>query len=204
MTTKLHLCCGARNEPGWINMDRDPPADIRHDVRVGLPYEDESFTHIYSEHAIEHFTKAEGLQLLRECRRVLKPGGVLRLSTPDLRYLVALYTSASRSLDPHQWGSGEMNAAANHGRESVFAAGRATLRAYKDVGFVAESPAQLINDGMRNWGHLYLYDEMELEIALKASGFKRVRREQYQKTAVPEMITEGRPDCNELIMEASR
>lgn len=199
---KLHLCCGARNEKGWINLDLDPPADVRHDVRTGLPYGDGTFTHIYSEHAIEHFTKAQGLALLMECQRTLQPGGALRLSTPDLRYLVALYGSASRSLDPHQWTSAEMNAAHNNGREAVFAAGRATLRAYKEVGFVAETPAQLINEGMRNWGHFYLYDEMELELVLKAAGFKRVRRAEYQKTTVPEMITEGRPDCNELIMEA--
>lgn len=77
---KLHLCCGSRLEKGWCNLDMDPPADVRHDVRAGLPFPDEHFSHIYSEHAIEHFTAAEGLALLRECKRVLKPGGKDRKS----------------------------------------------------------------------------------------------------------------------------
>jgi predicted SAM-dependent methyltransferase len=170
-----------------VNLDRDPPADIRHDIRSGLPYENEGFTHVYSEHAIEHFTAVEGLSILRECHRVLKPGGTLRLSTPDLRILAALYTRATMLTDTGLLDRVE---------------GINPLRFYESVGFVAETQAQLLNDGMRRWGHLFLYDELEMTILLKAAGFRIVRREMYQHTAVLGMLVEGRPDCKELIMEA--
>ena len=63
---------------------------IRHDVRKGLPYADGSVEAIYVGQAIEHFNRrTEAPALLSECRRVLKPGGSIRLTTPDIRTLVA-------------------------------------------------------------------------------------------------------------------
>jgi len=188
---RLHLCSGARIEPGWINLDMDPPAEVRHDVRAGLPFPDEHFSHIYSEHAIEHFTSQQGVALLRECKRVLKPGGALRLSTPDLRCLAALYQQACKLADTG------LDAFGTQIQSNP-------LRFYEKVGFIAMTPAQLINQGMRDWGHLHLYDEFELSLALSVAGFRHARRQTYQRTDVPDMIVEGRPDCNELIMEAVR
>ncbi len=186
---KLHLCCGSRIEPGYINLDADPPADVRHDVRLGLPFRDEHFTHIYCEHAIEHFDSQQGLALLRECWRVLVPGGSLRFSTPDLRALTTLYTRAVALAD-----TGLLEASVvSH-----------PLRFYEAVGFMPATPAQLINEGMRRWGHLYLYDEFELSLALKTAGFKSSTKQAYQRTAIPDMIVEGRPWCHELIMEATK
>jgi predicted SAM-dependent methyltransferase len=48
-----------------------------------LPFEDDSFTFIYSEHFFEHLTPSLARELLRECYRVLKVGGVLRTVVPD-------------------------------------------------------------------------------------------------------------------------
>lgn len=188
---RIHLCCGSRIEPGWCNVDIDPPADVRHDVRLGLPFADESAVMIYSEHAIEHFTSVQGVALLRECKRVLKPGGALRLSTPDLRCLAALYQQACKLSDTG------LDAFGTQVKNNP-------LRFYEKVGFIALTPAQLINQGMRDWGHLHLYDEFELSLALSVAGFRHARRQTYQRTDVPDMIVEGRPDCHELIMEAVR
>lgn len=186
---KLHLCSGARLEPGWVNLDADPPADIRHDVRLGLPYEDNTFERIYCEHAIEHFTSEQGVALLKECWRVLAPGGALRFSTPDLRLLAHLYIKGCALDDTGLIGAN----VTSH-----------PLRHYEAVGFVPETPAQLINEGMRRWGHLYLYDELELTLALRAAGFRVIRRARHGETTIPGMVTEGRPNCGELIVEASK
>ncbi len=89
--TKLHIGCGARIIPGWVNIDLDPPADMIHDVRTGLPFPDGSVEMIYNEHTHEHLTLPEGDALLREYYRVLKPGGVLRMSVPSLDWLLDEY-----------------------------------------------------------------------------------------------------------------
>lgn len=89
---KLHLGCGTNPIPGWLNIDLDSPMADRHaDLRQPLPFLDATVERIFSEHFIEHITRDEGAALFKECRRVLQPGGVLRLSTPDLRWLVAQY-----------------------------------------------------------------------------------------------------------------
>ncbi len=84
---KLHLGCGPQILKGWINIDNleYPGVDRVLDVTQGLPFEDVSF--VFAEHFIEHLAYPDGLSLLRECRRVLREDGVLRLSTPNLDWV---------------------------------------------------------------------------------------------------------------------
>lgn len=48
-----------------------------------LPFDDGQFTFIFSEHFFEHLPQATGIALMKECWRVLRPGGVLRTVVPD-------------------------------------------------------------------------------------------------------------------------
>lgn len=43
---------------------------------------DESLRFIFAEHVVEHITPAESWQFFKEVRRVLKPGGALRIVVP--------------------------------------------------------------------------------------------------------------------------
>lgn len=89
---KLHLACGSVHLNGWINIDVDDPAADRHfDLRIPMPIPTASTDVIFSEHFIEHVTRREAVHFLCECHRLLKPGGRLRLSTPDLEWVVAKY-----------------------------------------------------------------------------------------------------------------
>jgi predicted SAM-dependent methyltransferase len=85
----LHLGSGREHLPGWINIDNQqlPGVDRVLDVTHGLPFEDVRF--IFAEHFIEHLAYVEAAVLLRECRRVLRDDGVLRLSTPNLDWVWA-------------------------------------------------------------------------------------------------------------------
>ncbi len=86
---KLHLGSGKQHFDGWINIDSQPlpGLDRMLDVTHGLPFEDVAF--IFAEHFIEHLAYVDALVLLRECRRVLRDDGVLRLSTPNLHWVWA-------------------------------------------------------------------------------------------------------------------
>jgi len=89
---KLHLGSGSFNFQGWLNVDLDAPeADMHLDLRKKLPFGNELISHIYNEHFIEHITKEESINLLKECYRVLKNGGIIRLSTPNLKSIIAAY-----------------------------------------------------------------------------------------------------------------
>jgi SAM-dependent methyltransferase len=74
-----------------------PRGIVCHDVRHGLHLEPESAAVIYSSHFIEHLSREAAAAFLRECHRVLKPGGVCRIVTPDLQALVERYRIQSGS-----------------------------------------------------------------------------------------------------------
>jgi len=81
---KLHLGCGKVIIPGYINIDilPLPGVDIQADLRK-LPFDNGYADLIYSCANIEHFGRKEWVEVLREWRRVLKPGGILKISTMD-------------------------------------------------------------------------------------------------------------------------
>lgn len=87
-TVKLHLGCAERNFPGWLNCDINIYADCYLDVGKPLLIPDDSADFIYSEHLIEHLEYPAANDFLRECRRVLKAGGVIRTATPDLDFFI--------------------------------------------------------------------------------------------------------------------
>lgn len=84
---RLHIGSGPVALDGWTNVDvaAYPGVDVVLDVREPWPFADVEL--IFAEHFLEHLTLAEGLRFLRECRRVLRADGVLRLSTPNLDWV---------------------------------------------------------------------------------------------------------------------
>lgn len=61
------------------------------DARRPLPFRSGSVSAVYSSHFLEHIRREEAAAFLRECHRVLRPGGILRVVVPDLRRLARLY-----------------------------------------------------------------------------------------------------------------
>jgi len=98
---RLNLGSGFHPKPGWINVDLiDDLPDLQLDLREPLPFADNSASQIYTEHFFEHlsFTAAgdslareiesrdspsDALTFLRECLRVLMPGGRIDVGVPD-------------------------------------------------------------------------------------------------------------------------
>ncbi len=85
----LHIGCGDQRLDGWVNVDRQelPSVDVVVDVTAGLPFDDAAA--LFAEHFLEHLPLDEAIAFLLEAHRVLAAGGRLRLSTPNLDWVLA-------------------------------------------------------------------------------------------------------------------
>ena len=92
----LNLGCGQRFHQDWENLDflATAPGVRPHDLRHGIPFSNSSFDVVYHSHLLEHFPRPDAARLLRECYRVLKHGGIIRVAVPDLERIVRLYLEA--------------------------------------------------------------------------------------------------------------
>ncbi len=90
---KLHLGCGKRHIPGFVHIDAVDYPHVDHVATIdNLSFiQDSSVDLIYNCHVLEHFKRRDVERVLREWHRVLKPGGVLRISVPDFAKLCEVY-----------------------------------------------------------------------------------------------------------------
>lgn len=158
----LNVCigCGFDIREGWLNTDYGPNRlDVVFlDACRRLPFANASVDRYYAEHMIEHIRIPFAESMLKECVRTLKPGGRIRLVTPDLRNLVRLLTDAE---------------APEIQRYAVEAAGYGDQRRFKSP---VMNPVRTFNIAVRDWGHEFIYDFETLKGLLEASGFSGVRR----------------------------
>ena len=90
---RLHLGCGKRNIPGFVNVDL---ADFKHihykrPVNDLRPFNTNSVDLIYASHVFEYFDNNQATDVLKEWKRVLKKGGTLRLAVPDFEALAKVH-----------------------------------------------------------------------------------------------------------------
>jgi predicted SAM-dependent methyltransferase len=89
----LNVGCGSKFHPAWTNVDMastSPHVEV-HNLIHGFPYADDRFDAVYHSQVLEHIPKDKAAGFLRECLRVLKPGGVLRVVVPDLENIAIEY-----------------------------------------------------------------------------------------------------------------
>jgi predicted SAM-dependent methyltransferase len=152
---KLHLGCGDNTLPGWFNTDLQAKAEgvFRLDATKPFPFPSNSFEEIFTEHMIEHIPYTDALAMLRECYRVLQPGGKLRVSTPDLNFLIALYEPTTELQRCYiKWATDQIIPWAPK-----------------------PSSAFVINNFVRDWGHTFIFDEPTLREAFELAGFENIK-----------------------------
>jgi predicted SAM-dependent methyltransferase len=174
----IHLGCGPVRLEGWVNIDlnRASEADVRIDLRGGLPLQPETVSRIYSEHVLEHLSLEDGQRLLEDCFTALQPEGVIRIAMPDLRRLVESYLGDWRN---QAWLDDPV---------------------YEDI----DTPSRMMNVSFRSWGHRYLYDLEDLTLRLTTAGFSKIRTCSWGVSDIPELSKlERRPDSF-LIVEACK
>ena len=98
----LHIGCGEINSPEFINLDARPMPHA-HIVSKNIfqlrMIPDASLDMVYMSHVLEHVPRGQVLQTIKEMARVLKQGGVLRLSVPDFDHIVLLYQESGKNIN---------------------------------------------------------------------------------------------------------
>lgn len=187
IANKIHLGCGEQYKTNWCNVDhpsveyygKNIKVDLDHDISNPLPFASNSASFIYNEHVIEHFDVRTGIKILQECYRILKPGGVLRIATPDLEIIMGYYTNSFR-----EW--------------------REDLYIKESDGNCIETRCEMVNFRFRECGHKYIYDTEEITRRLNEAGFRRIKRVDCLKSDYPELqnIESRRESC--MIVEATK
>ena len=170
---KLNVGSSAAYLDGWINADlgRDPEGRcLRMDATEPWPFENGSAEAINSEHMIEHLEPDAAPLFFAQAFRVLRPGGVLRTSTPDLRGIVDAYLEA----DP------------------------ATLAAHRAHGYEARNHADLLNNYLQMHGHRHIYDFQTIELLLRDAGFEQIERAHFGESRHAVVRGIDRHDVGEL------
>jgi predicted SAM-dependent methyltransferase len=149
----LHIGAADFALENWFNTDLDPRRQgiFYLDATQPLPFPADSFDFIFSEHMVEHIPLSAGLEFLKECRRVLKPSGVVRLATPDLRNILALISNHNPDSETYlQW----------------------AVETFKLPGEPFPKAPVVINNFFRSWGHQFLYDPETMQKAMEQAGFR--------------------------------
>jgi SAM-dependent methyltransferase len=201
---KLNLGCGPTAPAGWLNMDGSWNAwmsnhsrlrkvltafgvisknnsgaqwsvrPLVHDLTKPLPFADNTVSVIYAAHVLEHLYLADARRLLIECKRVLSPGGVIRLVVPDLHSMVKTYLTMK-----------------NGGRPSPSEKVKAADKLNERLGFRSPAPpnGNFLFKFYSLWKdfhhHKWMYDSDSLVHYMEEAGFAKVSEKGYLQSEIP-------------------
>lgn len=160
---KLSLGSGAVRLSGWTHVDSDERCqpDVCADLSGPLPFPDACASHLHSEDFIGQLTFSEAASFVQECFRILKPGGVLRLLTPDLDQLVRMYLARDARLK-QLW--------------------------EREVGIPLQvgTLGELVHTALTFADQQSFYDEETLRVLLESAGFE-VERVSFNQSRFPDL-----------------
>ena len=216
---RVNLGCGPDAPEGWLNVDGSWNAwfthhqrlrrvlelagvinatnqganwkmsPLVHDLSKPLPFSDNTFSAIYGSHVLEHLYRNQALALISECKRVLRPGGILRLVVPDLHAMVAEYLNSKNN--------GSSKSAADNLNERL----------------AFRSPAPPVGNVLSRFyavwkdfhSHKWMYDSDSLAHYLTVAGFREVSRKEFLSSDIsgieeveqPNRVLDGAGVCIE-------
>ena len=163
---KVNLGSGAKKGvDGWITIDHINGADIKTDIRKGIPLKSNSAVLIYSSHFFEHLNFEDICNVLKECLRVLNHEGQISICVPDTKKYINAYLNG---LD-----------ASSYIAEMVDGQ-RLKIPDFLSPGEVIHAKAVINTGSAIDWlnyiaysggEHKYMFDKQNLESHLKLAGF---------------------------------
>lgn len=207
----LNLGCGLNAAPGWVNVDKSlgpwighhprikyvlrrlgvineqqfqtewPPGVVRANLARKFPWPDQQADVIYSSHMLEHLSRTDARFFLKECLRVLRSGGLLRLAIPDMELEARRYLARLGNED-------------------------AAEEFLQRLHLAYEPRGPLINRLMTrlmHQQHKWMYDFVSLQRLLRSVGYVDITRREFQEGVCPDLdVIEPRPES--LFVEARR
>ena len=154
---------GLTERDGWFMVNVNATTPHYMDGTRPWLFEDGSLSHVYADNMIEHVPLAGARVFLAEAHRCLRPGGIIRLVTPDLRTHVELYLAGE---DVH---TSEL------------------AQVYRSLGVVVEHPIDMLRTPIGEFGHHtgYVYDFETLDAELQRAGFSPAVRRPLQESDDP-------------------
>lgn len=180
----LDIGCGPNTHTNYINLDYiwHPQIDICWDITKGLPLPNDSIRGIFTEHTLEHISFDAADFVLRECYRILKPGGTLRIIVPDGQLYLSRYTDIVRN------------------KSTI-----ALPYSQNDFRLGLYSPIMSVNRIFYDHGHKFIYDFHTLHLLLEKNHFVSVEQETYNNGRDTKLLIDTKARSIEsLYVEASK
>jgi predicted SAM-dependent methyltransferase len=170
----IHVGCGDRFVKGWLNvglfpenrvpygcvLEKEGALVLNFDVTRGLPVSEGQITHVYASHFMEHLTFADGVQFLERCRRMMKSGGIIRLTFPDLELWIRKYAENDTGF----------------------------FEKYRSIYLKdgqARTKGQVFMSQVHGFGHQWNYDFEGMRGILEKAGFSEVVRKRPFESLIP-------------------
>jgi predicted SAM-dependent methyltransferase len=186
---KLQIGAGPNPLPDWLNSDLLPDTYPEHrreivflDATKRLPFDDRTVDYIFSEHQVEHISEPDARKMIKECFRVLRPGGRIRIATPDLGAILGLYGDPLGDAERHY-----VDWVMTRFRPNITSGNR---RCY------------VINHIFKDHGHEFIYDYETLSALFGDAGFEEVMRYEPGESDDPVLRgieTHGRAIGDEMV-----
>jgi predicted SAM-dependent methyltransferase len=149
---KLNVGSSDNHLDGWLSIDiRADEHCFGMDASKPWPFESGSAEAVNSEHFIEHLELDQARVYLAEAYRVLRPGGLIRTTTPNLRGLAEILIEAD---------AGQLEVHRSHGYE-------------------AATHGEMVNNYFYSWEHRHIYDFESLAALLAEAGFGEIREASF-------------------------
>lgn len=180
----LHAGCGpiryeSHDDVVWYNMDiqEEHKPDICGSVmELQNNFQPGELDFISSTHMLEHLPWHEGVQkFFSEAKKVLKPGGILRLVVPDLKKVATKYVNGEDLKDIYD----------------------GPYWTYQD------QPATRFMEFCRGWSHTVLFDEQLLRTLAEEAGFTNFKVMPFSVSQIPELSGRDRFFTESISVECS-
>jgi SAM-dependent methyltransferase len=164
----VNMGSGERTIEGFINIDffLTRGIDYGADLRYPLKINSNVVAGIFCEHTLEHLTFSEGKNLLRECYRILKPGGIIRIAVPDLSIFLSHYCAEDQAWF-YDW------------ERLMFSSSADAERAKRRL----NTPMEAISFVTQEYGHVSCWDFATLKVFLEQCNFREISKKSFMQGA---------------------
>jgi len=170
---KINLCSAGVRICGYTNVDRLPPVDVVYDINYPLPFQDNSIDTAVMIHGIYYFYYKKAKEIISEIYRVLKNGGIVRVSFIDLEIFAKKYLGKDYNF---------YNQKLPNDRERFVG---------KTIG------DKFISNAYYYGGIKYFYDFESLKSHFEEAGFKDIKKCNFGESQIEEIKEiDNRPDIS--------